>query len=176
MPGPHDFTVSNTAARLARRSRPLTSCLALRSHAHTTPSRPPHPALHVRDDRDTPLVDEAGWQEICHRILKNRSVIFFEGGLDGPDQLDPAREFGLLSAEDFGPAKRRTDARNCFGLPVGRIKCVDAGPRLLLLSRPKAHGRLFHTAWTPSGPRLSNGNCCVRRKRRATPEWTPHLF
>jgi hypothetical protein len=34
---------------------------APRPHAHTTLPRPPHPALHVRDDRDTPLVDEAGW-------------------------------------------------------------------------------------------------------------------
>src|SRR5450631_2890050 len=29
---------------LARRCRSLTSCPALRPHAHTTPSRPPHPA------------------------------------------------------------------------------------------------------------------------------------
>ena len=44
MPGPHALTVRHTAARLARRSRPLTNCFALRSHAHTTSSRPPHPA------------------------------------------------------------------------------------------------------------------------------------
>src|SRR6266567_1584033 len=31
---------------------------------------------YVRDDRDTPLVDEAGWRKRCHIILKNRSVIF----------------------------------------------------------------------------------------------------
>src|ERR1700688_458006 len=36
--------------------------IALRSQACTTSPRPPHPALHVRDDRDTPLVDEAGWR------------------------------------------------------------------------------------------------------------------
>jgi hypothetical protein len=36
---------------------------AITEQAHTTPSRPPHPALHVRDDRDTPLVDEAGWRQ-----------------------------------------------------------------------------------------------------------------
>jgi hypothetical protein len=35
--------------------RPLTNCFAQRPHANTTASRPPHPALHVRDDRDTPL-------------------------------------------------------------------------------------------------------------------------
>src|ERR1700730_6986172 len=35
--GPHDFAVRQNAARLA------------------SPKRPPHPALYVRDDRETPL-------------------------------------------------------------------------------------------------------------------------
>ena len=35
--GPHDFAVRESAARLK------------------APSRPPHPALYVRDDRETPL-------------------------------------------------------------------------------------------------------------------------
>jgi len=46
--------------------------------AHTTSSRPPHPALHVRDDRDTPLVDEAGCRERYHVILKNRTIFLRE--------------------------------------------------------------------------------------------------
>jgi hypothetical protein len=28
-------------------------------------------------------------------------------------------------------------------LPVGQIKCVDAGPRMLPLSRQKAHGSIY---------------------------------
>jgi len=56
--GCQDHTTSPSATtslvlRAANRSR---VCLALRSPlARPTPSRPPHPALHVRDDRDTPL-------------------------------------------------------------------------------------------------------------------------
>src|SRR5450755_1869274 len=59
-PGPHGFAVRNNAARLARHSRPLTSCPAHAiSCAHDTiASTASH--LHVRDDRDTPLFDEAG--------------------------------------------------------------------------------------------------------------------
>ncbi len=56
------------------------------------------------------------------------------------NQFDPACEFRLFGAEDFQQAKRRIDARNWFGLPVGRIKCVDAGPRVRPPSRQKAHG------------------------------------
>src|SRR6266568_7705722 len=56
MPGPHDFAVRNNAVRLARLSRSLTSCLALRPHAHTTSSRPPHPAPRfVTIGRNAPL-------------------------------------------------------------------------------------------------------------------------
>jgi hypothetical protein len=65
---PRDLTPT-TGARTTRLRRPQhcrssrAPCLiahkfdlALRPHAHTTPSRPPHPALHVRDDRDTSLL------------------------------------------------------------------------------------------------------------------------
>ena len=54
-PEPRDFSVRNNAARPAR-SRSLTSCLALRPHAHTAPSRPPHPAPRfVTIGRNAPL-------------------------------------------------------------------------------------------------------------------------
>jgi hypothetical protein len=76
--------------------------------------------------------------ESYHRFLKNGSVIF-AGRPDGPDQLDPAREFGILARPIFS---RRSDASTqeiAFGLPVGRLTCVDAGPRMLPLSRQEAH-------------------------------------
>src|SRR5579872_3340561 len=47
--GPRDLTVRINAVR--RRGM---------NHA-ATPTRPPHPASYVRDDRDTPLTMEAGW-------------------------------------------------------------------------------------------------------------------
>ena len=41
---PHDFSDRNTGRSSRAPCRSLTSCLALRPHAHTTVSRPPHPA------------------------------------------------------------------------------------------------------------------------------------
>jgi hypothetical protein len=45
--------------------------------------RPPHPALHVRDDRDTPLLDRGGTVGINKAASsKRRSEIFFAEGMD----------------------------------------------------------------------------------------------
>jgi hypothetical protein len=58
--GPHDFAVRDRRLRLVRSSRP------------------PHPALHVRDDRDTPLLDsEAGRPESVMLCLANREAKYF---------------------------------------------------------------------------------------------------
>jgi len=79
--GPHDFSVRNNAARLARRNQ-LTNCFALRLHlTRTTPSRPPHPTTNVRDDREPPLL-WGGMTKSNHRFLKNGSNVFLQGGLD----------------------------------------------------------------------------------------------
>ena len=101
MPGPHDFAVRINAVRLARLldrsrvcTRPATSC------AHdivaSTASR-----TYVRDDRDTPLVDEAGWADLRHISDKTNIEIFFAWGLDDPNQLDPAQEFRFYAHAIF---------------------------------------------------------------------------
>src|SRR6266567_5995498 len=84
---PRDLTPT-TGARTTRLRRPqhCRSSRAPLSIAHES-LRPAISCAHdivastasrtyVRDDRDTPLVDEAGWRKRCHIILKNRSVIF----------------------------------------------------------------------------------------------------
>src|SRR6266700_6621549 len=61
--------------------------LALRSHAHTTSSRPPHPASTFVTIAIRPSVVEAGWRETCHRFLKNRSY-FLPKHLDNGISLE----------------------------------------------------------------------------------------
>ena len=91
--------------RSSRAPRSLTSCLALRSPAHTTPSRPPHPALHVRDDRDTPLVVEAGVNQNSEAKLKG----FFARRANRPNR----------SAVVFSPCAG--DVRSSGGFPLGQV-------------------------------------------------------
>jgi len=63
--GPHDFAVRIDAHRLGASIRPS------------------HPALHVRDDRDTPLFKRGGTAGISNAASsKRRSEIFFVEGLD----------------------------------------------------------------------------------------------
>jgi len=77
VPGPHALTVRNTAARLARRSRSLTSCPALRPHAHTTASRPPHPAPRfVTIGRNAPLHRGGMSRQLPHISEKQKQNIF----------------------------------------------------------------------------------------------------
>ncbi len=64
-PGPHDFAVRLKCTRQLHRKRPS------------------HPALHVRDDRDTPLLMRDGTAGISNAVSsKRRSEIFFSEGLD----------------------------------------------------------------------------------------------
>jgi hypothetical protein len=62
--GQRDFAVRIQRARLPRQMRPS------------------HPAANVRDDREAPLVDGAGWRGDDHRFTKNGSAIFLRKGLD----------------------------------------------------------------------------------------------
>src|SRR6476660_6211660 len=95
MPGPHDFTVRNTAARLARRSRSLTTRAALRPHAHTTPSRPPHPALRfVTIGRNVPLHWDGMAKELPHDSEKQKQNIFHKRA--GQEFADAARRANHL--------------------------------------------------------------------------------
>jgi hypothetical protein len=82
-----------------------------------TLSRPPHPALHVRDDRDTPLFGRGGMARGNHRFRKNRSEIFFAGGLDSRINVELFRKIGF-SAQAFRDARRARDAGNIGGTPI----------------------------------------------------------
>jgi hypothetical protein len=70
-PGPHDFAV--------RKQATFVSALP----------RPPHPALNVRDDRDTPL--SARRDERSHKsdFSRSRSDLFFAEGLDRNSRTPP---------------------------------------------------------------------------------------
>jgi hypothetical protein len=117
------LTVRVNAARLARLSRPLTSCPALRSQACTASPRPPHPALHVRDDRDTPLFGRGGMARANHIFLRNRSEIFFARTGQAKSRWKASRN-SICRARDFVTLARRDgrDQRrngNASDLPVG---------------------------------------------------------
>ena len=75
-PGPHDFAVRLKCTRQLHRKRPS------------------HPALHVRDDRDTPLLMRGGTAGISNAVSsKRRSGIFFSEGLD-TERKSPAVPVG----------------------------------------------------------------------------------
>src|SRR6266700_5161339 len=120
MPGPHAFAVRNNAARLARLSRSLTSCLALRPHAHTTPPRPPHPTPTFVTIREAPLLARRDGASRSHISEKQKQKIFHEG-LDSPNQLEPAHEIRSC-AHAISQAIERSEAPMAHqNLPDGRI-------------------------------------------------------
>src|SRR5882724_3077032 len=91
MPGPHDFSVRNLAARLAR-SRSLTDlvdppCNHVRAH-DTFASTASHP--NVRDDRDTPLVRDETARTI-NLIWGEREAEYFCAG-DSTEKSKIARD------------------------------------------------------------------------------------
>jgi hypothetical protein len=130
-----------TDARTTRLRRPQqcrSSCTLVTAHellrpattpkAHTTSSRPPHPALHVRDDRDTPLFGRGGMAPENHRFLKNRSEIFFARGLDDPISLIGLTKFAFARTRFGGPLsphQRRGRPDNRTDSPVGQrdVRC-----------------------------------------------------
>jgi hypothetical protein len=78
--GCQDHTTSPYAtmplvSRASDRSRISSPCDHLK--AHTTPSRPPHPALHVRDDRDTPLFGRGGTAREVPQISEKQKLFIF---------------------------------------------------------------------------------------------------
>jgi hypothetical protein len=85
--------------------------------------RPSHPALHVRDDRDTPLFVEAGRDKGSHGLDGMQSGLFFAPGLDDPNQLEIAREISILAQVIFRlgkPVGEAPSRQNVRDLPVGR--------------------------------------------------------
>jgi hypothetical protein len=84
--GPHDFAVRSSPARLA------------------ILPRPPHPAPNVRDDREAPLLIEAGWRGVLEMICPTAQAKYFcKGGLDDPNHVDPPQQNSFLVNSDPGP-------------------------------------------------------------------------
>src|SRR5262249_2115135 len=63
-------------------SRPRYACVR-----PTQLTRPPHPALHVRDDRDTPLNNERGTARMMLLIWGRRQDIFCKSELNHCDTM-----------------------------------------------------------------------------------------
>src|SRR5579872_2945003 len=63
-------------------SRPHDFAVRFMRDSSKAPKRPPHPALHVRDDCDTPLIArrDGAINELC--LAREGSEIFFAEGLD----------------------------------------------------------------------------------------------
>ena len=70
--GPHDFAVRPDAF--------------VGAQARCTSRRPPHPASHVRDDRDTPLLEEAGRVERTTNLRKTEEVYFARSRLTSSEK------------------------------------------------------------------------------------------
>jgi hypothetical protein len=76
---PHDFAVRIRRIRLARRSRPS------------------HPALNVRDDRDTPLNPRRDSAKDAGDLGPRPSGIFFGAGVDRANQVESAGEIAFYA-------------------------------------------------------------------------------
>jgi hypothetical protein len=75
-----------------------------------TSSRPPHPALNVRDDRDTPLFGRGGMATRNHIFRKNRSEIFSREDWTTQISLNRLANFDSAGARFFGPERAARDA------------------------------------------------------------------
>jgi hypothetical protein len=142
---PRDLT-SATGARTTRFDRPH-QCrssrapfsiahefdLALRPHAHTTSSRPPHPAPRfVTIGRNAPL-NEAGCERgTIHQFLKKRKQNFYARGLDRNSRTPPVGQITRLRRA------RRWRAAAAFRVlyPAPRAKRVAGGWREAPGGRP----------------------------------------
>src|SRR6266702_1304881 len=100
MPGPHDFAVRINAARLARadhsrssKARPAIISRARHRRVHRIP-RSTFVTIAIR-----PSLVEAGWRERNHRLLKNRSDLFFARGLDRNSRRLPVGQISWWKRE-----------------------------------------------------------------------------
>jgi len=90
-PGPHDFAVRSSAARLA------------------SPKRPPHPTPNVRDDRDTPLLwRRDGRKNTQFPIFRKRNISACR--TENPNQLESAREIRFYAHAIFRPERPSREA------------------------------------------------------------------
>jgi hypothetical protein len=107
--GPHDFAV---------RSGALVS---------TPPSRPPHPAPNVRDDRDTPLLSRRDVRIDKAVSTKSKSEIFFERGLDATGKSVPQRHCEPTDRANARPmtgsAKQSKKTESCRRFWIASSRC-----------------------------------------------------
>jgi hypothetical protein len=87
--------------RSSSRRAPLTIISPCDAPCASTLKRPPHPALHVRDDRDTPLFGRGGTRELRHISEKQKSEIFFARGLDSRISIESPREIQFCAHAIF---------------------------------------------------------------------------
>jgi hypothetical protein len=69
-------------------------------------SRPSHPALNVRDDREAPLIRARDGGMIGVDLPDDTSGIFFVTRLDDPNQLELSLENRGFGADHLPPARR----------------------------------------------------------------------
>ena len=109
LPGDQTFVVT-VACVMRKHRRDLAPALGRQDHT-TSPSassavrlqaasRPPHPALNVRDDAYAPLVS-TGPAKHAADLGFRQSGIFFAAGLDWPIPLEAACEIRFLAQREF---------------------------------------------------------------------------
>ena len=103
--GRQDHTISPSASCRSSRNMP----------------RPSHAASNTRDDREAPLLKEAGRRKEATDLGSAPSGIFLARGLDDPNQLEAACEIRFCAHTNFGGRKATTgeaSCRNSSDLPV----------------------------------------------------------
>jgi hypothetical protein len=68
------------------------------------PPRPSHPAAHVRDDRETPLMRKRDGNRYRFDLGERRSGIFFAGRLDRWNRIELVRQIRFCARRASGPA------------------------------------------------------------------------
>src|SRR6266700_5810589 len=106
--------------RSSSRREPLTIVSPCDHSCAPTLPRPPHPALHVRDDRDTPLCGRGGMARTNHTFLKNRSVLFCRDIATVESALNCLAKFDFARTRFFAGARAPSRATPT-NVPVGRI-------------------------------------------------------
>jgi hypothetical protein len=88
-----------------------------------TLSRPPHPALHVRDDRDTPLFGRGGMAREMPPISEKQKRNIFRERTGRPNHLESAHEIRFRAhtiSFALEPHQRRNMTDNRIDSPVGQ--------------------------------------------------------
>jgi hypothetical protein len=111
--GNNPRTLAPASGRQDHTTSPSTSA----PFVNAPPKRPPHPASYVRDDRDTPLLRRRDSAKIATDLGYSESELFFQAGLDDPNQIEFARKIRVYVASDSkpaGPDTRSISGKNDF--------------------------------------------------------------